>query len=82
MDQESPLPDLVSRLALAIDYPDGSDGSSLPEGKQRWNTSKSAPLARNWIPGPLPGIWTIDKEEVLNKIAVHTREEIHLCCLV
>jgi len=29
MDQESPLPDLVSRLALAIDYPDGSDGSRI-----------------------------------------------------
>lgn len=25
MDQESPLSDLVSRLALALDYPDGSD---------------------------------------------------------
>ena len=27
MDQESPLSDLVSRLALALDYPDGSDAS-------------------------------------------------------
>lgn len=27
MDQESTLSDLVSRLALALDYPDGSDAS-------------------------------------------------------
>ena len=39
--------------------------------------AKSAPLVRNWIPGPLPGIWTKDKEEVLNK-CIQEKQSIYV----